>query len=693
MDDYSEIASTPTMLSEYEDIASASELGTAIETSVLSSIKTLSQTTIANKKRSISDVVTDEKPATSQKRSKREEQKATLSLFAYIKENTKRQQEPHLVICPLSVLPSWLAEAERWTPALKVLRFHGQKNGRNRLKDGIRSSELKFDVMVTTYDSYVAENNWFKSRRWMYCVLDEGHRIKNADTNVSGRLQGIGALYRLILTGTPVQNNLFELWSILHWLYPTVFTQASERLFKQAFDLSAGQYSIPFLKAAEKLLATVMLRRTKATVEINVPPREELTIFLPMTEAQRFWTYRLLTRMDTLDLKDIFDGKLDDDPDNAGRREVQEHLVEKIMRGGSTQKDKWRRLMNLLMQLRKVCDHPYLLSNAEPENYTIGEHLIASSSKLVLLDKLFADILPKGERVLLFTQWTGMLDLLEDFMALRGIRYARLDGSTTRARRTLDIKLFQQDNSPYQVFLISTKAGGLGINLTKATTVVLVDSDWNPQNDLQAIARAHRIGQTKRVRVLKLICQGSVEDQMLDRIRRKLFLSLKVMGTDNPTNDTETPQMKTRELLSILRKGSSALKDSTGAMSFSQLLHTNIQTILEASRERDDARAAVSEGAPTSEVDEKVVQDAEEEERKLLAGIVRVQSRLFEGRIVQQSKHPSNADIAAEWQDIQKRAHHNRIVKVDGMEMIAEHIGPEVPMVCCISSRSPKWLA
>jgi len=209
-----------------------------------------------------------------------------------------------------------------------------------------------------------------------------------------------------------------------------------------------------------------------------------------------------------------------------------------------------------------------------------------------------------------------------------------------------------------------------------------VDSDWNPQNDFQAIARAHRIGQTKRVRVLRLICRGSVEDQMLDRIRRKIFLSLKVMGTDSPTDGADDPQMKTDELLNILRKGSSALQDSTGAMSVSQFLHADLNSILEASRERDNARTAkakVLEGASADEVDEKQLQDADEEERKLLAGVVHVQSRLFEGKVVEQSKGPSNADIAAEWRDIQKRARENRIVKVGGIEMIADNIGPEAP--------------
>jgi SWI/SNF-related matrix-associated actin-dependent regulator of chromatin subfamily A member 5 len=130
-----------------------------------------------------------------------------------------------------------------------------------------------------------------------------------------------------VLTGTPVHNDLGELWSILHWLYPTVFGPSTQQLFKDSFDLSRGSYSLPFLKAAQNLLATIMIRRTKAVVEMSVPAKEELTVFIPLTEAQRFWTYRLLTRMDTLDLKQIFTAKLDSDNEfDEGRRQVQEQL-------------------------------------------------------------------------------------------------------------------------------------------------------------------------------------------------------------------------------------------------------------------------------------------------------------------------------------------------------------------------------
>ncbi|KAG1809082.1 SNF2 family N-terminal domain-containing protein [Suillus subaureus] len=619
----------------------------------------------------------------------------TLSLFAHIQENEPGRYDPHLIICPLSVLSSWQNEAARWLPSLRVFRFHGNQSERDRLKTSVRNDDMKFDLCITTYEAYVCEDNWFKSRRWFYCVLDEGHRIKNSDTNLFGKVRGLGSLYRLILTGTPVQNNLVELWGLLNWLYPTIFTPPSQRLFHESFDLSRGSYSIPFLKAAQELLLVIMMRRTKANVDIAVPPREELTLFIPMTEAQRFWTYRLLTRMDTMDLEEIFteeDGLL-----NEGRKEVFSHIASAINRNVSGETNRWRKLMNLLMQLRKVCDHPYLLKDASPSPYIIGEHVVASSSKLIVIDKVLADTLPKGERVLIFSG-VSMLDLLEDYMELRSIPYARLDGGTTRPRRNLDIKLFQQEKSPYQVFLVSTKAGGLGINLTKASTVIMCDCDWNPQNDLQAIARAHRIGQTKIVKVYRLICRGSVEDQMLDRIRRKMFLSLKVMSssTSSSSANEDNTQLKTTELLDILRKGSSALSRSDVGMDLGTFLKAPIQEILDDSREREGARdvklkkemVSSHDIAEDNDIDEKTLLDAEEEERKLLSGIAQVQSRLFEGKLIKRNQN--NHQIAQEWQELQKRARIDRTVVVDGITVIADHMGQSAVRVVPASKKKSK---
>ncbi|KAF9468349.1 P-loop containing nucleoside triphosphate hydrolase protein [Collybia nuda] len=597
----------------------------------------------------------------------------TLSLFAYIKENTTGPVDPHLVICPLSVLSSWEAEAARWLPSMRVIRFHGPSGERERLKNSLRG-DRSFDIMFTTYDSYVTEDGWFKSQRWSYCVLDEGHKVKNSDTALAHKLQGFGSAYRLILTGTPVQNNLLELWGLLHWLYPSVFTAATEPLFKNAFDLSRGSYALPFVNASKKFISAIMLRRTKAVVAGNdVPPREELTVFIPLTEAQRFWTYRLLTRLDTPELHKVFADDVKFGTANKNNHEIAAYSS-KHTEGSesSTTGGQWKKLMNLLMQLRKVCDHPYLLPNAEPAPYDIAEHIVSTSSKIIAIDKILKDILPKGERVLIFSQWTGMLDLLEDFMDLRSIPFARLDGSTPRPRRSLDIKLFQQEVSPFKVFLISTKAGGLGINLTKATTVIMCDSDWNPQNDLQAIARAHRIGQTKVVKVYRLICQGSVEDQMLDRIRRKLFLSVKIMGSDNSAS-TESISLGSGELMDILRKGSSALANSETGFKLSEFLSADIADILQQSRTLEDARGAKLKKElkvdGTENPDTKLVLDAEEEEKRLLSGVAQVQSRLFEGRMIHRVQN--NTEIASEWRDLEKRARVDRTVTVDGMTFIA----------------------
>jgi SWI/SNF-related matrix-associated actin-dependent regulator of chromatin subfamily A member 5 len=255
----------------------------------------------------------------------------TLALFAYVQETAKGTLDPHLIICPLSVVDTWVREINHWLPSFRTFRFHAQESERARLKLAVANGTIAFDICVTTYEGFGAEEGWFKSRRWTYTVLDEGHKIKNSGTQIAHKVQGIGSLYRLILTGTPVQNNLVELWGLLHWLYPTVFTAATERLFHEAFNLTQGTYEMLFIGATERMLSKLMLRRTKDTVEsqISVPPREELTVFVPMTEAQRFWTYRLLTKLDTFDLQDIFSSE-DEGQLSQGRIEVKKHIEAQV---------------------------------------------------------------------------------------------------------------------------------------------------------------------------------------------------------------------------------------------------------------------------------------------------------------------------------------------------------------------------
>ncbi len=235
----------------------------------------------------------------------------TLALFAYIRERTppsSSTSDPHLIICPLSVVDTWLRELTRFLPSHSFLRFHAPSTERTRLKSLINSGELCFDVCVTTYEGFGAEEGWFRSRKWAVAVCDEGQRVKNWESQVARSVQGLGSLYRLVLTGTPVQNNLVELWGLLHFLYPTLFTPPTLSPFREAFNLAQGTYALPFLHATEKLLNKIMLRRTKESVggEVCVPPREEVTVFVPMAEAQRAWVLRLLGGMEVGDLEGIF---------------------------------------------------------------------------------------------------------------------------------------------------------------------------------------------------------------------------------------------------------------------------------------------------------------------------------------------------------------------------------------------------
>ncbi|KAI9736385.1 MAG: hypothetical protein M1818_006118 [Claussenomyces sp. TS43310] len=578
----------------------------------------------------------------------------TLALIQYLKEHhpsTGTQSRPFLIVCPLSVLSSWMAEARKWAPDLKVLRFHGPVKERTRLKkvaageidmfgnltskrktkirprqtatgepiisldsdedsDGEHDEQFGVDMVVTTYECFQADQTWFKRAFvWRYVVLDEGHKVKNDTSLISQALQGLKAEYRLILTGTPLQNNLAELWSLLHWLYPDVFTAQSGELFRNSFDLSRGLYSNAVLDDSRHLLELIMLRRMKNSpgVELNLPSKTEVLLFVPLSPMQRFWYTRLITRADQGLLDELFLGAKDKEVatmkvekeyeqetinENAGAddwKETRNILTRTLDREKAAAQcedgvkhSAWRKLMNLLMQLRKVCNHPYQITNAEPEPYELGDHIIHASGKFIVLEKLITElVIQQRKKILIFSGFTRMLDLVEDFLAVRGgdgssYRFVRLDGSTARARRNLCIRMFNDTQSDYRVMLISTRAGGLGINLATASDVVLLDQDWNPQITLQAEARAHRIGQTNPVTIYKLVSQGTVEEQMMGRIQKKLYLSAKVTesmqdihtpagktkkepGGRAAVTDEDMPQLNTGQLLALVRRGASAI--------------------------------------------------------------------------------------------------------------------------------------
>lgn len=519
----------------------------------------------------------------------------TLALFQYLKDNEpdkSDQYRPHLVLGPLSVLQSWSNEAKKWTPHLTAMIFHGTASQKQQLKSNVQHNRP--DIVITNYETFVSEKNWFKSAfAWRYCVLDEGHKIKNERADVSKSLQSIKSEYRLLLTGTPVQNNLQEMWALFHWLHPKVFSINTKDVFTESFDLTKGKVSSTFMDSARNLLELLMLRRTKISpgVDLGLPPKKEVLLYVPLTNPQREWYLRVLTRAGESMIKDIFstkaapvkdekDDKLNLDMVNVANNDM--HPTLETASGVGT--GAWTKLMNLLMQLRKVCVHPYLIPGSEPDPYYFGDHIRTSSGKFMALDKLLDEHVGKrGEKVLIFSGFTSTLDWTEDLLTLKGCnadkapyRYTRLDGSTGRARRNLAVRTFNDVNSEDKIMLISTRAGGLGLNLIAASTVIFLDMDWNPQVDIQAEARAHRIGQTKPVTIYKICTQGTVEEQMLERITKKLYLSVKITESmqdlysdkkrkrvsDSGVPASDMPDIGLSQLQGLIKKGAMTLMEA-----------------------------------------------------------------------------------------------------------------------------------
>jgi SWI/SNF-related matrix-associated actin-dependent regulator of chromatin subfamily A member 5 len=382
---------------------------------------------------------------------------------------------PHIVVVPKSTLGNWMNEFKRWCPGLRAVAIHGPKAERQqRVKDHLVAGE--FDVVVTTFEVLIIERTQFLKFKWRYLLIDEAHRIKNEKSRLALVVRELHAEFRLLITGTPLQNNLHELWALLNFLLPEVFS--SSDAFEDYFKLDAMENDA-VVGRLHSILRPFLLRRLKADVAQDLPPKREIKLFTGMTEMQTFWYKKMLSK-DVMALNQL----------------------------GGPEKT---RLMNILMQLRKVTNHPYLFQGAEiGPPYFDGPHLWENSGKMILLHKLLKKLKEKGDRVLIFSQMTRLLDILEDYMRLVGYKYARIDGNTKGEDRDAAIADYNEPGSEKFVFLLSTRAGGLGINLATANIVILYDSDWNPQMDLQAQDRAHRIGQKKQVRIIHIRIQHNV---------------------------------------------------------------------------------------------------------------------------------------------------------------------------------------
>uniref|UniRef100_A0A8C3F5W6 SNF2 related chromatin remodeling ATPase 1 n=1 Tax=Chrysemys picta bellii TaxID=8478 RepID=A0A8C3F5W6_CHRPI len=376
----------------------------------------------------------------------------TIALLGYLK-HYRNIPGPHMVLVPKSTLHNWMNEFKRWVPSLRAVCLIGDKDARAAfIRDVMMPGE--WDVCVTSYEMVIKEKSVFKKFNWRYLVIDEAHRIKNEKSKLSEIVREFKTTNRLLLTGTPLQNNLHELWALLNFLLPDVFNSADD--FDSWFDTKNCLGDQKLVERLHAVLKPFLLRRIKAEVEKSLPPKKEVKIYLGLSKMQREWYTRIL-------MKDI------DILNSAGKM------------------DKMR-LLNILMQLRKCCNHPYLFDGAEPgPPYTTDMHLVNNSGKMVALDKLLAKLKEQGSRVLIFSQMTRLLDILEDYCMWRGYEYCRLDGQTPHEEREEAIDTFNAPNSSKFIFMLSTRAGGLGINLATADVVILYDSDWNPQVDLQAM--------------------------------------------------------------------------------------------------------------------------------------------------------------------------------------------------------------
>uniref|UniRef100_A0AAR2LPD8 SWI/SNF-related, matrix-associated actin-dependent regulator of chromatin, subfamily a, containing DEAD/H box 1 n=1 Tax=Pygocentrus nattereri TaxID=42514 RepID=A0AAR2LPD8_PYGNA len=438
------------------------------------------------------------------------------------------------------LIDNWVRELNLWCPSFKVLVYYGSIEERRCVRYDILNGLVDYNIIVSTYNLAIGNSNdrsLFRKLKLEYAVFDEGHMLKNMSSLRYRHLMAINAKYRLLLTGTPLQNNLLELMSLLNFIMPNMFSSSTSQIAKM-FAMKSSEEQSSFerdrIAHAKLIMKPFILRRIKSEVLKQLPAKEEQIEFCAMSEKQQ---------------------------------QLYDDLFNKLK---STKTEEKRELTNVMMQLRKMANHPLLhrqyytskrlsamsqLMLKEPshresdpalikedmavmsdfelhrlcQQYSaLHEHqldtdLLLDSGKLRLLTQILRDLKEQGDRVVLFSQFTMMLDILEVLLRHHKHRYIRLDGSTPMSDRIGLIDQFNTDQDIF-VFLLSTRAGGLGINLTSANVVILHDIDCNPYNDKQAEDRCHRVGQTRTVKVIRLISKDTIEDAMLRIGQRKLKL-------------------------------------------------------------------------------------------------------------------------------------------------------------------------
>jgi ATP-dependent DNA helicase len=585
----------------------------------------------------------------------------TIALLAHLWE--KKSYGPFLIAAPLSTTSNWVEEFKKWTPSIPVVLYHGDKKERTRL----RRTQLKhpgtdqFPVVVTSYEICMNDRKYLTGFGWQFIIIDEGHRIKNLDCRLIRELQTYQSANRLLITGTPLQNNLTELWSLLHFLLPTVFDKLST--FESWFDFSGLKDKASYeqllseerqqylVKSLHAVLKPFLLRRVKTDVESLMPKKREYVLFAPLSPMQRELYQAILDgtsrsyleekAMERLSIgtgsgtatplsirsnngsrkrKSLLSGvntpnksaktsrestpastasrrgrgrpkenyeEVSDrkyfaeleahDSQSEEEQEMDSEAEEERVRAATFDIAKrqlsQKKLGNPIMQLRLCCNSPYNFFNPFIAAETSGgetfasetepdETIVTTSGKMMLLDSLLPELLSRGHKVLIFSQFTTTLDLLSQYLTLRSWKHARIDGSVAQVDRQSQIRSFNAPTSAEDVtnvFILSTRAGGQGINLASADTVILFDSDWNPQQDLQAMDRAHRIGQTRNVIVYRFATRNTVEQKLLESAEAKRRLEKLVIRKGGVRNDRGRgaqleKEQEVEELQKLLRR-------------------------------------------------------------------------------------------------------------------------------------------
>uniref|UniRef100_A0A0K0EEA7 DNA repair and recombination protein RAD54-like n=1 Tax=Strongyloides stercoralis TaxID=6248 RepID=A0A0K0EEA7_STRER len=423
---------------------------------------------------------------------------------------------PSLIVCPATLLHQWVIELHKWFPMCRVAIFHSIGSCKQTANELIKKmSKYRCDgsIIVTTYATFTQKYRYFSKANWHYIILDEGHYIRNPDIKAAELLRTINTRHRLLISGSPLQNNLKELWSLIDFIYP-----------KRLGDLRTftEHFSIPIIQGGYSNATPIQIRaaykRMKKDVEmsIHLPQKNEQVLFCELTQEQHDL---YLDYLNSKEMKNIRLGKME--------------------------------VFKALIMLRKICNHPDFITGGPNKNneYDIEESIdkefgyYKRSSKMKVVRQLLYMWKKQKHKVLLFSQSRAMLTILERLAILEEYNYLRMDGETPIKQRQVLVEKFNTDDNIF-LFLLTTKVGGLGVNLTGANRLIIYDPDWNPCTDVQARERAWRIGQSREVTIYRLLTSGTIEEKMYQRQIFKEFLANKVLSDPKQARILKTQHIK-----------------------------------------------------------------------------------------------------------------------------------------------------